>query len=54
MDIRSINWQQTIAVRHQVLWPSKPPAFSQVEHDELGVHFGAFVDDKLVCCIGVY
>ncbi|MGO1792606.1 MAG: GNAT family N-acetyltransferase [Oceanisphaera sp.] len=54
MDIRRIDWQQTIAIRHQVLWPNKPPAFSQLEQDALGVHFGAFINNQLVCVASIF
>ena len=54
MSIRQIDWQQTIPVRHQVLWPSQPPEFSQVENDAQGIHFGAFVANELVCVASVF
>lgn len=52
--IGQIDWQQTIAVRHQVLWPSRPPEFSKVENDADGLHFGAFVANELVCVASVF
>ncbi|KGJ87430.1 GNAT family N-acetyltransferase [Colwellia psychrerythraea] len=54
MDIRQIEWQQTIPVRHRVLWPEKPPEFCYVDGDEIGIHFGAFVNDVLVCVASIY
>lgn len=54
MDIRQITHQQTIAVRHQVLWPNKLPTFCYVEGDEQGIHFGAFKQDHLVCVASIY
>ncbi|UGA55403.1 GNAT family N-acetyltransferase [Vibrio sp. VB16] len=54
MDIRQIDWTQTIPVRHRVLWPDKPPEFCYVEGDEDGLHFGAFENDELVCVASVY
>lgn len=54
LAIRHIDWQQTIPVRHQVLWPSRPPAFSQVENDEQGIHFGAFIGEQLVCVASIF
>ena len=52
--IHQIDWHQTIAVRHRVLWPNKPPEFSKVENDESGLHFGAFVGSSLVCVASVF
>lgn len=54
LTIRQIDWQQTIPVRHLVLWPDRPPAFSQVENDAAGQHFGGFIDDTLVCVASVF
>ena len=54
IEIRQIDWQQTIAVRHRVLWPNKPPEFSKVENDESGLHFGAFMGSSLVCVASVF
>ena len=54
MDIRTISWQQTIPLRHRVLWPSKPPEFCHIDGDEDGLHFGVFVNELLVCVASVY
>ena len=54
ISIRQIDWQQTIPLRHTVLWPSRPPEFSQIANDAEGLHFGAFVDDELVCVASVF
>lgn len=54
MDIRAISWEQTIPLRHEVLWPSKPPEYCHVEGDEDGLHFGAFVNEVLVSVASVY
>jgi ribosomal protein S18 acetylase RimI-like enzyme len=54
VDIRRIDWTQTIAIRHKVLWPNKPPEFCHVDDDEHGTHFGGFVNDVLVCVASVY
>jgi len=54
MEIRRITWEQTIPVRHKVLWPNKPPEFCKVDGDEEGVHFGAFINNELICVASVY
>lgn len=54
MEIRSISWEQTIPLRHRVLWPSKPPEYCHVDGDVDGLHFGAFIDDELICVASVY
>jgi len=54
MEIRAISWQQTIPLRHSVLWPSKPAEYCYVEGDDEALHFGAFVNQELVCVASVY
>jgi ribosomal protein S18 acetylase RimI-like enzyme len=36
------------------LWPAKPPEYCQVEGDQDALHFGAFINDELVCVGSVY
>jgi len=54
MEIRTISWEQTISLRHSVLWPSKPREYCYVEGDVEGLHFGAFINGVLVCVASVY
>lgn len=54
MDIRRIQWQETIALRQKVLWPDKPPEFCHAEGDESAWHFGAFLANELVSVASVY
>jgi len=54
MEICTISWEQTIPLRHSVLWPSKPVEFCHVDGDTEGLHFGAFIDETLVCVASVY
>lgn len=54
IEIRRIPWQQTIALRHAVLWPGEDPAFCHVEGDDSAWHFGAFAGDRLVSVASVF
>lgn len=54
VEIRNINWQDTMSLRHRILWPDKPPEYCRVEEDPVGHHFGAFINNKLVCVASVY
>ena len=54
MDIRRIQWQETIALRHKVLWPNESPEFCHIDGDENAWHFGAFVQNGLVSVASVY
>ena len=54
MNIRVIQWQDALPIRHKVLWPSKPALFCKVEDDELAQHYGVYIDDKLVSVASIY
>jgi predicted GNAT family N-acyltransferase len=54
MLIRRISWEQTIPIRHHVLWPNKLPEFCHVEGDQEAMHFGAFINEQLVSVASVY
>ena len=54
MDVRKISAEETLALRHRVLWPEKSIDFCRVEEDDVGLHFGAFVDGELVCVASVF
>jgi len=53
MEIRNITWEQTIPLRHAVLWPNKPPEYCHLDDDEDSLHFGAFIDSVLVSVASV-
>ncbi|GGO73036.1 GNAT family N-acetyltransferase [Bowmanella pacifica] len=53
-SIQEIRSQQTLVLRHQVLWPDKPMAFCRLADDGSGCHLGAFVDGKLVCVASLF
>lgn len=54
LRIHRIPWQETIALRHAMLWPDRPPEFCHVEGDEDAWHFGAFAPEGLVSVASVY
>lgn len=54
MDIRKVTTAEVLPIRHLVLWPDKSPSFCEVEGDSSAIHYGAFVDGKLVCVASVY
>ncbi len=54
MDIRRISWHEALPIRHEVLWPNKPLAFCKVNGDETAKHYGAYLNDKLVCVASIY
>jgi predicted GNAT family N-acyltransferase len=54
MKIQTIQWQEALPVRHKVLWPTKTELFCKVDGDENAIHYGAYLEGKLVCVASVY
>ena len=54
MIIQTITWQQSLPIRHKVLWPNKPEIFCQIEEDKDANHYGVFIDEQLVCVASLY
>ena len=54
MNIRAIQWEETLPVRHKVLWPNKPASFCKVDGDEIANHYGIYIEEKLVSVASVY
>ena len=54
MNIKAIQWQQALPIRHQVLWPDKPESFCKIDGDEAASHYGTYIDDELVSVASIY
>lgn len=54
MEIRAIDLEQVLPIRHQVLWPKEPIEYCLVDGDESAQHFGAFSNNQLVCVASIY
>ncbi|NVJ48675.1 MAG: GNAT family N-acetyltransferase, partial [Cytophagia bacterium] len=51
MTIQPITPEQTWELRHKVLWPHQTLDYVKIANDDEGLHFGYFVDGKLVSII---
>jgi len=54
LNIKEIDYQTALPIRHEVLWPNKPVSFCKVEGDETAKHFGVYVKDQLVTVASIY
>ncbi|EKM49888.1 uncharacterized protein PHACADRAFT_106511, partial [Phanerochaete carnosa HHB-10118-sp] len=43
--IRSVQPEDTVPLRHAVLWPDKPVSYVLLPEDSAGYHLGAFLDE---------
>ncbi|MBP4138588.1 GNAT family N-acetyltransferase [Flavobacterium geliluteum] len=54
MIIKEIKASDTWKIRHEVMWPNQPFEFVQLEEDDEGLHFGAFINEELVTVVSCF
>jgi GNAT superfamily N-acetyltransferase len=54
LSIEPIRAEQTLLLRHAVLWPEKPFDYVRLPDDEQGYHLGGFVKGQLVSVISLF
>ncbi len=54
MEIRKIDPAETLAIRQKVLWPDKPIEFCILEDDPHGIHYGGFIQNRLITVASIF
>jgi len=54
VKITAINSEQTLAIRHTVLWPHKTPQFCQVADDHSAWHFAVIKNQQIITVASLY
>lgn len=54
LTISPITAEETLPLRHSVLWPDKPFEYVRVPDDDLGYHAGGFIEGQLVSVISLF
>jgi len=54
IKIKNITAEETLNVRHAVLWPNKPLDYVRIENDTEGEHYGLYLNDQLISVISVF
>lgn len=52
--IKNIEAEATLKIRKKVLWPQESLAYVALEDDDQGLHYGLFLEDKLISVISVF
>lgn len=52
--IIEITSEETLNIRHKVMWADKPIDYVRVPNDDKGKHFGLFINDKMVSVISLF
>lgn len=52
--IIKITANETLNIRHKIMWPDKPIDYVRLPNDDKGKHFGLFINDKMVSVISLF
>ncbi|MGO4921117.1 GNAT family N-acetyltransferase [Maribacter spongiicola] len=52
--IIEITADETLPIRHQVMWPNKPFDYVKLDNDNEGLHFGLYLDKELISVISLF
>lgn len=53
-EIKQIRSNQTLQIRHQVMWPNKPIDYVKLPNDKNARHFGLFINEELTSIISLF
>lgn len=53
-SICQITASETWPLRHQVMWPNEPIEYVKLPEDELGIHYGLFVNEELTAVVSLF
>lgn len=54
IKIIEISPEDTLDLRHRVLWPDKPIGYCIINGDNSALHLGAFYEEKLTCIASIF
>jgi GNAT superfamily N-acetyltransferase len=52
--IIQITSKETLPIRHQVMWPTKPLDYVKLNNDDKGLHYGLFLDNTLISIVSLF
>lgn len=53
-EIKQITSNETILIRHKVMWPNMPLEHVKLPNDENARHFGLFVNGEITCVVSLF
>jgi len=54
MKIRKVSAEETWKLRQKVMWPTKSIDYVQLKDDDRGVHYGGFIENRLIAVISLF
>ena len=54
MEIRKVSAEETWKLRQKVMWPTKSIDYVQLKDDARGVHYGGFIENRLIAVISLF
>ena len=52
--IVQITSDETVSIRHKVMWPNHPVDYVRLPNDHEGKHYGLYVDDTLISVVSLF
>lgn len=52
--IKEISYQTTWFIRQKVMWPNHPLSYVKLENDDVGIHYGLFVEGDLTSIVSLF
>ncbi|WP_221932513.1 GNAT family N-acetyltransferase [Carboxylicivirga sp. M1479] len=53
-QVIEITSEETLSIRHQVMWPHQTIDYVRVANDQTGKHFGLFLNNTMVSVISLF
>lgn len=53
-EIIEITAEETLKIRHKVMWTNRLIDYVRLENDNRGRHFGLFINDKMIAVISLF
>jgi len=54
IEIKKVQVDDILDIRHKVLWPDKSPDFVKVPEDDQATHFGLYYEGKLASVLSLF
>ena len=52
--IKGIDLKETLAIRHNVMWPNKPFDYIKLPYDQEGKHYGLSLNEELISIVSIF
>jgi predicted GNAT family N-acyltransferase len=54
MKIQKMSAEETWELRQKVMWPAKDVEYVKLKDDDLGIHYGGFIENRLISVVSLF